>query len=80
MFACADIQNPQRIHAPDSRTGRLQKRELMAHMLDVPHTEREYEALVALLDALIDRVGEDETHSLASLMEDGGSRVADRAL
>lgn len=35
----------------------------------VPHTEEEYQRLVAFLDALIDEVGEDETHSLASLME-----------
>ena len=41
----------------------------------VPHTEREYEALVALLDALIDRVGEDETRPLASLMEVVGSLI-----
>jgi HTH-type transcriptional regulator/antitoxin HigA len=35
----------------------------------VPHTEAEYEHLVELLDSLIDRVGEDETHPLASMME-----------
>ncbi|HVF56066.1 MAG TPA: hypothetical protein VM934_07940 [Pyrinomonadaceae bacterium] len=35
----------------------------------VPHTEEEYERLVALLDGLIDEVGEDESHPLASLME-----------
>jgi len=32
------------------------------------HTE-EYHRIVALLDSLIDKVGEDETHPLASLME-----------
>ena len=37
--------------------------------LFVPHTEAEYSRLVALLDGLIDEVGEDETHPLASLME-----------
>ena len=35
----------------------------------MPHTEAEYQRLVALLDELIDRVGEDEVHPLASLME-----------
>ena len=35
----------------------------------VPHTEEEYQRLVAFLDALIDEVGEEETHPLASLME-----------
>jgi len=47
----------------------------LAPVLYVPHNEREYEALVALLDALIDRVGEDETHPLASLMEVVGSLI-----
>ena len=35
----------------------------------VPHTEDEYKRIVALLDRLIDEVGEDENHPLASLME-----------
>ncbi|MEH2159697.1 MAG: hypothetical protein V7K38_01315 [Nostoc sp.] len=35
----------------------------------VPHTEEEYEHLVEILDCLIDQVGEDEIHPLASLME-----------
>jgi HTH-type transcriptional regulator / antitoxin HigA len=35
----------------------------------VPHTEEEYEHLVDILDSLIDQVGEDENHPLASLME-----------
>jgi HTH-type transcriptional regulator/antitoxin HigA len=35
----------------------------------VPHTAEEYQRLVAFLDALIDEVGEEETHPLASLME-----------
>ncbi len=35
----------------------------------VPHTEEEYRRLVGLLDSLIDEVGEDESHPLASLME-----------
>lgn len=35
----------------------------------VPHNEKEYDQLVNLLDDLIDEVGEDETHPLASMME-----------
>ncbi len=41
----------------------------MARMIYVPHTEEEYEGLVTFLDSLIDEVGEDEKHPLASLME-----------
>ena len=37
--------------------------------LRVPHSEREYRQLVKLLDRLVDEVGEDENHPLASLME-----------
>ena len=35
----------------------------------VPHTEEEYSKIVALLDQLIDQVGEDERHVLAPLLE-----------
>lgn len=38
-------------------------------MIFVPHSEADYERLVAILDTLIDTVGEDEAHPLASLME-----------
>ena len=41
----------------------------MAPVVYVPHTEEEYERIVALLDQLIDEVGEEESHPLASLME-----------
>ena len=41
----------------------------LAPLVFVPHTESEYQRLVKLLDALIDIVGEDESHPLASLME-----------
>jgi len=41
----------------------------LADAVFVPHTEDEYRKLVALLDGLIDEVGEDESHPLASLME-----------
>ena len=35
----------------------------------VAHTAAEYKRLVALLDELVDEVGNDEAHPLASLME-----------
>lgn len=41
----------------------------LAGAVFVPHTEEEYGRLVSLLDNLIDEVGEDEAHPLASLME-----------
>lgn len=37
--------------------------------ISIPHTEEEYDRIVALLDKMIDEVGEDENHPLASLME-----------
>ena len=41
----------------------------LAKILYVPHSEAEYDRLVEVLDQLIDQVGENETHPLASLME-----------
>ncbi|MEP6489202.1 hypothetical protein NDI43_10590 [Microcoleus vaginatus GB2-A3] len=41
----------------------------IAKTVFVPNTEQEYERLVELLDSLIDRVGEDESHPLASMMD-----------
>jgi HTH-type transcriptional regulator / antitoxin HigA len=35
----------------------------------LPRTEAQYNQLVALMDNLVDEVGEDENHPLASLME-----------
>ena len=37
--------------------------------LVVPRTEAQYLQLVSWLDSLIDEIGEDETHPLASLMD-----------
>ena len=37
--------------------------------LRMPHNDRECRQLVKLLDRLIDLVGEDENHPLASMME-----------
>lgn len=41
----------------------------VSKILYVPHTKKEYNEAVRLLDSLIDTVGEDENHPLASLME-----------
>jgi HTH-type transcriptional regulator/antitoxin HigA len=41
----------------------------LSQVVHVPHTETEYQETVTLLDNLIDQVGEDENHPLASLME-----------
>lgn len=42
---------------------------MLEPVLFVPHEEREYQQLVTILDTLIDIVGENEDHSLASLMD-----------
>jgi len=47
----------------------------LSRTLIVPHTESEYRQLVELLDILVDEVGEDESHSLASFMEVVGSLI-----
>jgi HTH-type transcriptional regulator/antitoxin HigA len=41
----------------------------LTNIIFIPHTEKEYQILVEMLDNLIDEVGEDEAHPLASLME-----------
>lgn len=41
----------------------------LSETIFVPHTEEEYNRIVTLLDDLIDEVGEDENHPLASMME-----------
>ena len=41
----------------------------LSKTVSVPHTDAEYQRLVAFLDRLVDEVGEDEKHPLASLME-----------
>ena len=42
---------------------------MMTPVVFIPHAESEYQRLVTVLDDLIDVVGEDENHSLASLIE-----------
>jgi HTH-type transcriptional regulator/antitoxin HigA len=41
----------------------------LSRTLFMPHTEGENRQLVSLLDNLIDEVGEDESHPLASFLE-----------
>ena len=41
----------------------------------VDYDKKQYNRLVHLLDGLIDEVGEDESHPLASLMETFGSLI-----
>jgi HTH-type transcriptional regulator / antitoxin HigA len=41
----------------------------ISDMLRVPKTETDYDQLVVLLDELIDEIGEDESHPLASFMD-----------
>lgn len=48
----------------------------IAKILSVPRSEEEYQQLVELLDQLIDEVGENEEHHLASLMETLGLIIA----
>jgi len=47
----------------------------VAKILYVPHDETEYDHLVGILDQLIDQIGEDESHPLASLMEVIGALI-----
>jgi HTH-type transcriptional regulator/antitoxin HigA len=44
-------------------------------VFSLPHNDKEYKKLVLFLDSVIDEVGEDETHPLASLMETLGSLI-----
>jgi len=44
-------------------------------IFSVPHNEKSYNKIVSLLDSLIDEIGNDEKHPLASLMETIGSLI-----
>ncbi len=48
---------------------------VLRDVFTVPHNDKEYKKLVSFLDSVIDEVGEDETHPLASLMETLGSLI-----
>ena len=45
------------------------------NIFSVPHNQQEYNRLVHILDSVIDEVGENESHLLASLMETLGSLI-----
>ena len=45
------------------------------NIFSVPHNQKAYNRLVNILDSLIDEVGENESHPLASLMETLGSLI-----
>ncbi len=45
------------------------------NIFSVPHNPKAYNRLVHILDGLIDEVGENESHPLASLMETLGSLI-----
>lgn len=47
----------------------------LAPLLSVPYTEQEYQEKLALLNQLIDEVGDNEQHSLASLLDTVGVLV-----
>ena len=44
-------------------------------IFSVPHSKKEYNNLVNILDSLIDEIGEDEEHELAPVMETIGKLV-----
>ena len=44
-------------------------------IFSVPHSEKDYYALVKTLDSLIDEVGNDQNHKLAPVMETIGSLI-----
>jgi HTH-type transcriptional regulator/antitoxin HigA len=50
-------------------TKTVNARASLADTVFVPHSESDYQRLVTLLDRLVDEVGENESHPLASLME-----------
>lgn len=45
------------------------------NIFSVPRTENDYKNLISILDNLVDEVGEDENHPLASLMESLGTLI-----
>ncbi len=44
-------------------------------VFSVPHSEKEYQALVKILDSLVDEVGNNENHKLSPLMETIGNLI-----
>ncbi len=44
-------------------------------IFSVPHSEKEYQALVETLDSLIDEIGDNDAHQLAPVMETVGRLI-----
>lgn len=44
-------------------------------VVSFPHTKKQYNKMVAYLDALIDKIGNNQNHPLASLMETLGTLI-----
>jgi len=44
-------------------------------VFSVPHSEKDYRALVNILDSLVDEVGDNQTHELAAAMETIGNLI-----
>lgn len=44
-------------------------------IFSVPHSEKEYQALVGTLDSLIDEIGNNDAHQLAPVMETVGKLI-----
>jgi len=44
-------------------------------IFSVPHSEKEYQALVEILDSLIDEIGNNDDHQLAPVMETVGKLI-----
>ncbi len=44
-------------------------------VFSVPHSEKEYQALVEILDSLIDEIGNNDAHQLAPVMETVGKLI-----
>jgi HTH-type transcriptional regulator/antitoxin HigA len=60
--------------SPEVRAG-LEAWPQVSPILSLPQNEPEYRRLVALLDGLIDEVGENESHPWASLMDLVGTLI-----
>lgn len=48
---------------------------IVSNFVSVPHTKKQYEKAVKMLDDLIDEIGENENHPLTSLMEILGTLI-----
>jgi HTH-type transcriptional regulator/antitoxin HigA len=71
--ACLSLQGVAMLSAKLEKAAKVWP--VISDIVSVPRTEDEYERAVALLDELIDEVGEDEKHPLASLMDTLGTLI-----